>query len=253
MIPTKVWFKTKSAIIQKVNVKLNLHLCASSLSSESPHFSASSGVGLQIKAERFFNKPISARFLIVWPIRGTSSSKICRMDEWGEKKAQNKTWKWVNSSPSFASLFHASLCLLVFPHTCGSASWMPTNTESLSASAWWGEGFYNPTECELEGGRGGAPDGQWGVCCRVERPPPATSVCLPPAACHPLCALLWKRGSSQRFSRARCYPQLKPQLTSPAVATFRTRTNRCCMYVLKSLLSFLKVQYVVLWRKSKSE
>lgn len=47
----------------------NSHLCASSLSSESPHLSASSGVGLQIKAERFFNKPISARFLIVWPIR----------------------------------------------------------------------------------------------------------------------------------------------------------------------------------------
>lgn len=43
----------------------NLHLCASSLSSESPHLSASSGVGLQMKAERFFNKPISARFLIV--------------------------------------------------------------------------------------------------------------------------------------------------------------------------------------------
>lgn len=51
----------------------NLHLWPSSLSSESPHFSASSGVGLQMKAERFFNKPISARFFIVWPIRRTSS------------------------------------------------------------------------------------------------------------------------------------------------------------------------------------
>lgn len=56
----------KSGTCRNISFKKdNLHLCASSLSSESPHLSASSGVGLQMKAERFFNKPISARFLIV--------------------------------------------------------------------------------------------------------------------------------------------------------------------------------------------
>lgn len=73
MQPPSLWIQAKPKEFSKYNKlqrgKNILHLWTSSLSNDSPHFIASSGVGLQIKAERFFSKPISVRFLIVWPIR----------------------------------------------------------------------------------------------------------------------------------------------------------------------------------------
>lgn len=63
-------------------------------------------MGLQIKAERFFNKPISVRFLIVWPIRRTLST----LSRW------KRGSRWLLSA----------VCLLLFPsHSALLYEWFP--------------------------------------------------------------------------------------------------------------------------------
>lgn len=118
----------------------HLHLWASSLSSESPHLSASSGVGLQMKAERFFNKPISARFLIVWPIRRTL------LGRWEEMQMQTLPLSLTASFHSVSSLSHS-----VLPY-----EWSQQREPWVCSTVVVGGGFYSCIQCNLEGSGGGS-------------------------------------------------------------------------------------------------
>lgn len=124
----------------------NLHLWVSSLSSESPHLSASSGVGLQMKAERFFNKPISARFLIVWPIRRTLSM----LNRWVKMQMQTLPLSQLASTLVSSLVFHICFYLV-----------SGCSTESHeSALLWWGEAFIIPLNATWKaGGRRGGGEG----------------------------------------------------------------------------------------------
>lgn len=151
----------------------------SSLSSESPHLSASSGVGLQMKAERFFNKPISARFLIVWPIRRTL------LGRWEEMQMQTRPL-----SLSLTASFHSvsSLSHSVLPY-----EWSQQQEPWVCSTVVVGGGFYSCIQCNLEG----SGEGEWLQTANEDaqlglRPPTHMGICLPPAAsffvsCNEVC------------------------------------------------------------------
>lgn len=138
---------------------------ASSLSSESPHLSASSGVGLQMKAERFFNKPISARFLIVWPIRRTL------LGRWEEMQLQTRPLSLTASFHSVSSLSHSAL----------PREWSQQREPWVCSTVVVGGGFYSCIQCNLEGSGGG----EWLQPANEDAQPPTyMGICLPPAASH---------------------------------------------------------------------